>query len=143
MSFSNKIFENSNEWTEAKFFFFKISSYHLDQQGHKHQKAMMKSNSSFFNNRIKHEETQPVTELIRRLPVRQLPLPSNWFCLCDFRDGLVNLVNSTSFLRLVYFIIFFLSFQDPPYRKESVSLELRCYLAGIDHIVLNGFYCKV
>ena len=43
---------------------------------------------SFFNNRIKHEETQPVTELIRRLPVRQLPLPSNWFCLCDFRGCL-------------------------------------------------------
>lgn len=51
---------------------------------------------SFFNNRIKHEETQPVTEVIRRLPARQLPLPSNWFCLCDCRDCLVNLVNSTS-----------------------------------------------
>lgn len=144
MSFSSRIFENSNEWTEAKFFLrFLFTIFTCDQQCHKHQKAMMKSDSSFFNNRIKHEETQPVTELIRRLPVRQLPLHSNWFCLCDFRDGLVHLVNSTSFLRLVNFIIFFLSLQDPPYRKESVSLELRCYLAGIDHIVLNGFYCKV
>lgn len=33
----------------------------------------MKSDSSFFNNRIKHEETQPVTELITRLPVIQFP----------------------------------------------------------------------
>lgn len=94
---------------------------------------------SFFNNRIKHEETQAVTELVRRLPVRQLPLPSNWFCLCDFRDCLVNLVNSTSLLSETCKFYFFLSLQDPPYRKESVSLELRCYLAGIDHIVFKKF----